>query len=163
MRMLIFFVWIVGTSCFASEKVSLVVNDIRLGGLVEVVYGQILKQPYILGNEVVGSTELLSVNLVGVSSSSLPDVVKGLAESVGLTVEGRGGLAWIGRPAAVLDEVLVYRPRFRSGRYLADVVQGVTGARSLAARTVRPMASPGMAAGQGVGMGPGVVAGGRCV
>lgn len=126
----------IGAACYAEEKVSLVLSDVRLVELAGLTFGDIAGEPYVFGHELLEGQQLYSVNLRNVSKAQAVAAVSALVQSAGLDVVRRSGVVWIGKAAEVAEEVIVYRPRHRSARYLADVVQSVTGARSLLARGV---------------------------
>jgi len=128
-----------------------------------VVFGQISKEPYVLGSEVLAAEERYTLDLRNVPVSQVVASVTALAQSAGFEVERRGGVVRIGKAAEAVEESIVYRPRYRSARYLADVVQSVTGARSVLARSLRKSedlqgARPAMA-GQGGQIAPAQVQG----
>lgn len=124
-------------SVSAQDKVSLVLNEVRLVDLFRVVYGEIKPEPFVVSHEVLEARELYSVVLRQVSAAGVVGAVVDLAHSAGFEVARRGGVVWIGKPAEVADELVIYRPRYRSTRYLADVVQSVTGARSVLSRSIK--------------------------
>lgn len=123
--------------CLADDKVSLVLSDVRLVELAQVTYGEISGEPFVFGHELLEGRELYTVNLRNVSKAQAVAAVSALVQAAGLDVVRRSGVVWIGKPVEVADEVVVYKPRYRSARYLADVVQGVTGARSMMARSIK--------------------------
>lgn len=121
----------------ADDKVSLVLSDVRLVDLVRVAYGELSKEPFVLSHELLESKDLFTVDLRQVSRTRAVSAVADLVQSAGFEVARRGGVVWIGKATESVDEVVVYRPRFRSARYLADVVQSITGARSVLARSIK--------------------------
>jgi type II secretory pathway component GspD/PulD (secretin) len=121
----------------AQDRVSLVLSDTRLVDLVSVAYGELSKEPFVLSHEVLESNERYTVDLRQVSTSRAVGAVADLVQSAGFEVVKRGGVVWIARPKAAEEDLIVYRPRYRSARYLADVVQSVTGARSVLARSIK--------------------------
>lgn len=131
--LLLFLSW----SVVAQERVSLVLSDVRLVDLVRVAYGEVSKEPFVLSHELLRSDERFTVDLRQVSPARVLSAVAELAGSVGFEVERRGGVVWIGRATETPEQVLVYRPRHRSARYLADVVQSVTAARSVLSRSIK--------------------------
>lgn len=138
MRRAAWLLWFLLSAAFGQERVSLVLSDVRLVDLVRVAYGELSREPFILGHELLESQERFTVDLRQVSQANAVASVANLVRSVGFEVEKRGGVVWIGKASEPVDELVVYRPRFRSARYLADVVQSVTAARSILARSIRP-------------------------
>lgn len=121
----------------AQDRVSLVMAEARLVDLVRVVYGEMDKQPFILSNDLLEANERFTVNLRDVSTAKVVSTVAELTRSTGFEVEKRGGVVWIGKAAEAAEQLIVYRPRYRSARYLADVVQSVTAARSVLSRSLK--------------------------
>ncbi|WP_310450286.1 hypothetical protein [Sulfuritalea sp.] len=126
-----------GTAVYADDKVSLVLSEMRLVDLVRVAYGELSRQPFVLSHELLESQDRYTVDLRQVSTARAVLAVADLVRSAGFEVVQRGGVVLIGKPGAAVDETIVYRPRYRSARYLADVVQSVTGARSVLARSIK--------------------------
>ncbi|MCX7180902.1 MAG: hypothetical protein NTX56_19755, partial [Proteobacteria bacterium] len=122
-----------------AADVSLMVSEGRLVDLVRVAYGELSKEPYILGHEVLESQELFTVDLRNVSADRAVSSIADLVHSAGFEVRKRGGVVWIGKAQEPADELIVYRPKHRSARYLADVVQSVTAAKSILSRSIKPV------------------------
>ena len=132
-------------SVLADDRVSLVVSDTRLVVLVRLAFGEIAPVPFVLAPEVLEATERFTMDLREVSRQSVIAAVTDLAKNAGFDVVRKGGVVWVGKSKEVEDDLIVYRPRFRSARYLADVVQSVTAAKSVLARSIKSregMASP---------------------
>jgi type II secretory pathway component GspD/PulD (secretin) len=130
-------------TCSAADLVSVSLSEIRLVDLLRVVYSDLSPSPFVLSPAVLLNEDKFTVDLRGVKVSAVVSAVSDLADSVGFEIVRRSGVVWIGKRAELPDEIIIYHPRFRSARYLADVVQSVTGARSLMARSIR---SPDVAA-----------------
>lgn len=137
MKRLACLLWWMASAALADDRVSLVLSDVRLVDLVRVTYGELAREPFILAHEVLESQERFTVDLRQVSQASAVASVVNLVKSAGLEVARRNGVVWIGKATEAGDEVVVYRPRHRSTRYLADVVQSVTGARSVLSRAIK--------------------------
>lgn len=137
MKALALLLWCLASVVLADDRVSIVVSDIRLVDLVRFTYGELSREPFILGHEVLESQERYTVDLRDVSKAVAVSSVSNLVKSAGFDVMRRGGVVWIGKATEAVDEVVVYRPRYRSSRYLADVVQSVTGARSVLSRSIK--------------------------
>lgn len=124
-------------SAFGQDRVSLVFSDIRLVDLVRVTFGEVAKEPYMLAHELLEAREVFGVDLRDVERSRAVSTVTDMVRGAGFEVRRSSGVVWVGRAQEKTDEVLVYRPRHRSSRYLADVVQSVTGARSVLSRSIK--------------------------
>lgn len=123
---------------FAVEKVSMVFEDVRLVDLLRVAYTEITKQSFVFCPELIQAEKLYSVDLHDLEPQKATAAVRQLAESAGFVVRFRDGVVWVDKQDQAEDqELIVYKPRFRSAQYLADVVQSITGARSVLARSIR--------------------------
>ncbi|KAF0162990.1 MAG: type II secretory pathway component PulD [Rhodocyclaceae bacterium] len=139
MKRLAFLLCWIASAALADDRVSLVLSDVRLVDLVRVTFGELSKEPYILSHEVLESQDLFTVDLRYVSADRVVSSIADLVQSAGFEVRKRGGVVWIGKAQEQADELIVYRPRHRSARYLADVVQSVTAAKSVLSRSIKPM------------------------
>jgi len=124
-------------SVLADDRVSLVLSEARLVDLVRVAYGELAQEPFVLSHELLELNDRFTVDLRQVPKSSAVSAVAGLAQSAGFEVVRRGGVVWIHKAPEAAEELIVYRPRYRSARYLADVVQSVTAARSVLSRSIK--------------------------
>ena len=123
----------------AGDRVSVVFDQIGLPDLVRVVYGEIAHEPYILTHEAINARDTVSLTLRGLDRAQIVGQVEELLKASGYVAETRGGVVWIQKrkDPAIVDEVVVYHPRYRAARYLADVVQSITGAKSVMSRSLR--------------------------
>lgn len=121
----------------ADDRVSLVFSDIRLVDLARVAFGELAKEPFYLSHDVLEHRQLVGLDLRAVDRKKAVASVRGILEGSGFSVRQKSGVWWIAKAEDAQDELVVYRPRFRSAKYLADVVQSVTGARSVLSRSVR--------------------------
>lgn len=125
----------------AEDQISMVFTDARAVDLARVAFAEISRSPFVLSSEVLEANQFYSVDLRNISRSKAVATIKDLLRSSGFEVLLRDGVVWVGKPTDDADEVVVYRPRYRSARYLADVVQGVTGARSVLSRSIKNKSS----------------------
>lgn len=121
----------------AADTVSLSFDSVSVSDLARVTYGELAREPYVLTHEALQIQETVSLRMFGIERKKAVDQVGNILEASGFEIRRRGGVVWIERKKSAGEEVIVYRPVHRSSRYLADVVQSVTGARSLSARAVR--------------------------
>lgn len=130
--------WVVSWAAVAQQElVSVTVSNVRLVDLVHVVFGELSREPFVLSHELLEAQERYTVDLRQVPTARAVAAVSDLVKSAGFELSRRGGVVWVGKPVEGSDEVIVYHPRHRSARYLADVVQTVTGARSLLSRSIK--------------------------
>lgn len=135
---------------FAADKISLSLHDVPLSTVVRMVYSEMARKPYMLTPDVMAGQGRYSLDLRDVPLEQALKAVDDLARSTGHAVETRAGVRWIAKAPDAgpeSEDYIVYQPRYRSSRYLSDVVQSVTSARSLLARSIRQ--DVGQPAGQG--------------
>ena len=121
----------------AADTVSLMFDSVSVADLARVTYGELSREPYVLTHEALQVQEAVSLNLRGLDRKKAVDQVGNILTASGFDIHRRAGVVWIDKAKPAEEEIIVYRPVHRSSRYLADVVQSVTGARSLSARAVR--------------------------
>lgn len=129
-------------SCVASAApLSVVFDDAPVLDLLKVLYGEISKEPFVLTPEALQNKKTVSVNVRGRDKAEVVRLVENLLKEASLTVERRAGVVWVDVQKNADDEILVYRPKYRSTKYLADIVQSLTSAKSLLNRGIaEPMA-----------------------
>lgn len=125
-------------ACFVAltveaQPVSLSLDEVPLADLVKLVYTEVVPRPFVLSTAVLQARRPVSLSLRGEKPEVLIAQLTRLLNDNGFTVQDVAGVAWIGATKPAEDEILVYRPRHRSARYLADVVQSVTAARVIGA------------------------------
>lgn len=118
---------LVGLPSFASAKsadLSFELSGVQVGRIVNVIYADALKTPYVLAPELLADQRLVSFRFAGSVQSIKADLIK-LLDSLGYVVTDRGGLEFLGPkkdPEPTL-EAFVYKPRFRDVGYLADLLR----------------------------------------
>lgn len=125
------------SSAFAADDVSIELNAVRLGDLFRVVYGDILKRSFVVDREIGDSPDTVSLSLKHIRPADLEKQITAIADRRGFRMRNANGVTVIEKKPASEEEILVYRPLHRSAAYLAEVVQGVTQARSLGMRQIR--------------------------
>lgn len=143
-----------------AETVTLYLDEAPLADLVKLAYGEIARKPFYMSPAILEARQPVTVLLRDVTPPKVVEHVAGVLASAGFLVETRAGVVFIDKAQAPMDEIVVYRPRHRSSRYLAEIVQPLTGAKSLLARSLpQPVqqmqhvqASTNPPPGQGVGI-----------
>lgn len=116
-----------------AEPVSLAFDDVAVSDLAKVAYSEIGKSSYVMPS---GFSDRVSIKLDRVSPAVAIAAVDEVLNRAGFKVLRRAGVVWIEK-ATDEQEIVVYLPRHRASRYLSDVVQAVTGARSLLSRGIK--------------------------
>jgi type II secretory pathway component GspD/PulD (secretin) len=119
-----------------AQNVSLFLDEAPLIDVVKLAYGEIAQRPYILSPAALEARQLLTLSLRDTSPRAVVEHVGGLLKLAGYSVETNAGVVYIDKMKEVEDEIVVYKPRHRSARYLADIVQPLTGAKSLLSRVL---------------------------
>lgn len=125
------------STVFAGDEVSVELNAVRLVDLVRVVYGDVLKRSFIVDKEIAESPDTVSLSLKRIRPADLEKQVAAIAERRGFRMRNSAGVTVVEKTPVSDEEIVVYRPRHRSASYLAEVVQGVTFARSLGSRSIK--------------------------
>lgn len=116
---------------------------VQVGRIVNVIYSDALKVPYVLAPELLADQRAVSFRIAGPVQRVKADLAR-LLDSLGYAVTNRDGVEFIGpkqAPSADL-EAYVYRPRFRDVGYLADLLRPLFKGQFTVNRTVAaPVAS----------------------
>lgn len=118
-------------------------SGVQVGRIVNVIYSDALKVPYVLSPELLADQRAVSFRFAGSAQRVKADLTR-LLESLGYTVQNRDGLELIGprREPMVETEAYVYKPRFRDVAYLADLLRPLFKGQFTVNRTVAaPIAS----------------------
>ncbi|WP_070107925.1 type II secretion system protein GspD [Burkholderia plantarii] len=109
---------------------------VNVGQLVDLLYGDAMHVPHVIGSEVLQDTRLVSFQYDG-KSGDLRAFVKVFLDSQGFRVETREGVDFVSKRPA--DEVkrperdtYVYHPRFRTADYLSQALQPLFSGRMTA-------------------------------
>lgn len=138
-RWLILLLW---SAALHAEPVTLHLDEAPLSDLVKLAYGEIARKPYIMSSAVLEARQPVTISLRNAEPARVLDHVVGVLAAAGFSVELRAGVAVIDKAQPQPDEIVVYRPRYRSARYLVEIAQPLTGSRSLLSRTLTQQAQP---------------------
>lgn len=106
-----------------TQPVGFDLSRVRVAELVQVVYRDLLKRPYLIDAEVLKDEREISLRFH--SDKRLDADVAELLDSLGLSVVKRNGLSVVSvkKPAnEEPNDIFVYRPRYRDAGYLAELV-----------------------------------------
>jgi general secretion pathway protein D len=117
------------TSCLSLDERALHAHfdlqNVAVSQVVNLVYLEALKQPYVIEPAVLKDDRLVSFRL-DASETDFKRAWATFLDSLGFVVETRSGIDIVtlrkAEPAHRIDDVLVYRPRFRTVAYLVDTV-----------------------------------------
>lgn len=125
--------------------------DFRAVGIaqaVQLIYAEAMPGSYVIDPEVIKDERPVSFRYDGLQP--LKTFVTGFFDSLGLVVVRRGSTDYIGRKPVMVplvpdEEVFVYRPRFRDGSYLVEMLGPLFKGAFTSKRSIR--ATPGDASG----------------
>lgn len=129
MLLVLSFFWVFGVQA-AEQKphdVSLEFDSVQVAQVLRVVFGEILKTPYVLDPLVLQDQRAVSFRWSSKKGQARPFVRSFLA-SLGYSIESREGVDFVGPVKARGDtdyedrEIFVYRPLYRDGSFLADLL-----------------------------------------
>lgn len=120
-------------------------QGINVAQVIALLYGEVLKQPYVLDPKVLVDQRMVSFRFDG-NKGELRSFLRAFIDSLGFVIETRGGVDFVTvKPAEQKDppfELFVYHPKYRELAYLTELLGPLfkTGAFTVN-RTVR--ADPG--------------------
>lgn len=99
---------------------------IQISHVVQVIYSEALKDSYVIDPEVLMDTRLVSFRYES-NNGDFRTFVSNFFDAIGLNVSRRNGIDFVSRKSDSVDEhketnIFVYRPRYRDGSYLVDIV-----------------------------------------
>lgn len=118
---------------------------INVAQLVMLIYGEALKDAYVIDPEVLTDQRSVSFRY-DPTGGELRPFIASFFESLGLSITRKNGVDFIARRKAVekaeeLTDVFVYRPRFRDGSYLVDLLTPIFKGQFTSRRVVHAVAS----------------------
>ena len=146
----------------ADDAVSLRFDRVNIAALVRIVYGELLREPFVIDESLLVAERVTTVDFRGASPDQLRSVLGVVLDGVGYRVRRVDSLNVVERRVedTAGQEVFSYRPRFRSVVYLQNAVRsfvakgrfsGVTSVGS--GPVVGPQVSGAQPGGAGAGSG----------
>ena len=100
-------------------------QGVNVAQVIALLYGEVLKQPYVLDPNVLGDQRLVSFRF-DASKGELLTFLRAFLDSLGFAIETRGGVDFVTvRPTEQKGPVLelfVYRPQYRELAYLTELL-----------------------------------------
>lgn len=120
-------------------------RGINVSQVVQLIYSEALRGAYVIDPEVLGDQRSVSFRYES-SSGDLKLFISTFFDSLGLAVTQRNGVDYVARKALKesvpeAKDVLVYRPRFRDGSYLVDLLSPLLKGQFTARRVVHAAAN----------------------
>ena len=125
-------------------------RGINVSQVIQLIYSEALRGAYVIDPEVLGDQRSVSFRYEG--GGDLKLFISTFFDSLGLAVTSRNGVDYVTRKAPKesvpeANDVFVYRPRFRDGSYLVDLLSPLLKGQFTARRAVH--AAPNDKAPQG--------------
>lgn len=124
-----------------SQDFSVTLDNVRLPDLARVVYGDALKSPYIFDVDLLQSPDSVSVSWNSVGSKKLDSLMRELLQRRGFETETFQGVMIVRKGTDADSGSLIYQPRYRSTKYLTDILRQVADVQPLGSRGIS--SSPG--------------------
>ncbi len=102
-------------------------RGVNVASVVQLIYAEALHESYVIDPEVLIDARTVSFRFEG-KKRDVPVFVTAFFDSLGLTVIRRGGIDFIAKKSPSIAapgkeaEVFIYRPRFRDGAYLVELL-----------------------------------------
>ncbi|RZI43851.1 hypothetical protein EGT07_08115 [Herbaspirillum sp. HC18] len=149
--------WLIGVvmlACsLASHAAGRIVQPVRfdfqmvnVAQIVQLIYAEVLKEPYVIDPDVLADTRLVSFRYDS-SQGDLTAFVRAFLDALGVRLESRGGIQFVAKkkPEEKKEadtESFVYRPKYRDAGYLAELLRPLFKGQFTINRTVpAPVAS----------------------
>lgn len=117
-------------------RVSVVLENATLLDLVKLVYGDIANKSWIISPDVIRQYPI-NISLRDLNQAQVVREVDRILFEAGLRMRSEGSILSIDKATDPEDEIIVYKPIYRPAKYLTEIVQSVTNAKSLMTRFVR--------------------------
>lgn len=119
---------------------SMNLHQVRVADLARIVYGDVLRQSFVLDDAVVNSSSVVSLNWIKLGKQDVDVMTRELLNMRGFELVHHGKVLLVRKRDNQDEDLLIYQPRNRSARYLSDILAKVADAYQLGTRTMQ--ASP---------------------
>lgn len=111
---------------------------------VQLIYSEVLQDSYVIDPDVLSDQRVVSFRYDGVKGD-VRAFVSSFFDSLGLAVSRRGSVDYVSRKVVIPDtlsdsDIFIYRPRFRDGGYLTEILSPLFKGTFTTKRAVRPAA-----------------------
>jgi len=142
-KILFWFVLLLPSFGFPAEY-SLQLNSVRVLDLARIVYTDILRQNFSFDQTAIDSSDVVSVNWSKLSRGEVENMTSEIFQLRGFEVVKNSNSIIFRKREKQDEDLLIYSPRFRSAKYLADILAKVADVQQLGTRGMTP--SPEMSA-----------------
>lgn len=113
---------------------SMQLHQVQVSDVARIVYGDVLRQSFILDAEVIQSGDTVSLNWIKLNKKEVDTLTRDLLERRGFELVQRGNVLLVRNRSKEDEDLLIYQPRHRSAKYLSDVLSKVADAHHLGTR-----------------------------
>lgn len=129
------------TTAHSEQSVRFDLWSLGIPQVVQLIYAEALPDAYVVEPDVLSDQRLVSFRYEG-DKKGVRAFVASFLDSLDLAVVRRGSVDFIGRKSAVStvqpdDEVFVYRPRYRDGAYIVEILSPLFKGAFTSKRSVR--------------------------
>lgn len=119
---------------------SMQLNQVRVADLARIVYGDILRQSFVLDGSVIHSGDEVTLDWMKLGKADVDAMTRELLNLRGFELVQQGRILFVRKREKKDEDLLIYQPRNRSARYLSDILSKVADAQQLGKRSMN--ASP---------------------
>jgi type II secretory pathway component GspD/PulD (secretin) len=121
-----------------ASKFSINLHPVKLSELVRLVYSDLLKKNYVLDGAFLADGSEVSINWQDLPLSQIDKMTRDLIQSKGYVITEFSKVLFIKPIDKIDDELLIYPVRFRSAKYLTDMISRLTGDSQAGSRGLPP-------------------------
>lgn len=138
-RWLPFLLFLLPSISFPADY-TMQLHQVRVADLARIVYGDVMRQSFILDAEVIQSPTTVSLNWLNLGKRDVDTMTRQLLDLHGFELVQQGKVLLVRKRDKGDEDLLIYKPRHRAGRYLTDILAKVADVQPLGARSMQ--ASP---------------------
>lgn len=137
-RFCLFVAFFFSVTASASSSIKFDLDSVPVSQVVRLVYGEAIKTPYFLDPSIVADARNVSFRW-DASRGNVAEVLRAFLDALGYQVEAKSGVAFVTKKpetkqgegvgqggekfdAVTAEEVFLYRPEYRDGGYIAEMV-----------------------------------------
>lgn len=132
-RFLLILFFLIPSISFPAS-ISIQLHQVRVADLARVVYGDVLRQSYVLDQEILQSSDVVSVNWMRLTSKELEALTIEMLNLRGFELVKQGRVSLVRKREDQDQDLLIYEPRNRSARYLSDILAKIANVQQLGSR-----------------------------
>jgi type II secretory pathway component GspD/PulD (secretin) len=137
----LFFIFLLVVSSVAGAGVSVRLDDVLLRDFAYLVFTDISRRSFVFDHDFIRSPVAVSVSIDDADPAGVLNNLRLLLDAHGFILRDSGGVYYIGKVGNDDDEVLVYRPLYRSADYLIELA-GLVFQDEGVFSSVRPVNNP---------------------